>query len=283
MITPTRIGLVGLVLLSSSLVNAGPKNTGDICDSGDTCASNGRCLTRCCHPDLKQPDNVAECNSQGKIEKCKPGHTNTRQNGCTVELRCGSNFINSFGQPAKCNPQSEHSYCCNAWGWCGEGEANCDCPTCKDYRKKDEDDNNNDDDKYNTNDRGEDETDSADTSDCHDKICIDFTSGNQDHPAFQNMKEIYRYNTKFVKDKAKNNRYLYKSEDSSGKHKFAMWWKNGIWMVGEYDKKNTYKAWAYATSSEACPEEINYDWMYYYKWEKVFKPADKGMSVYHNC
>ena len=59
------------------------KAIGDVCDPEDTCAYDGRCLSRCCHPHLAMPDNVAECDQEGWQAKCKSGHEWVSGKGCT--------------------------------------------------------------------------------------------------------------------------------------------------------------------------------------------------------
>merc|ERR1719153_71268 len=39
-----------------------------------------------------------------------------------------------------CDPDAwanEKGPCCSSWGWCGNSDGHCSCPTCVDYRGKD--------------------------------------------------------------------------------------------------------------------------------------------------
>ena len=56
--------------------------TGEVCSPKDTCAYNGRCLSRCCQPNIAMPDNVAECNDEGWMESCKSGYEWVGGIGC---------------------------------------------------------------------------------------------------------------------------------------------------------------------------------------------------------
>jgi len=227
MLTFAKIGLVGLVLMSSKMANADPWIRDDYR----------------CHTDIKP-------------------------------------LKNSLEQIAECNTSSHF---CNKDGW-------CQLKTTKDTRDDD------DDTKDKANKPSQDETDSDDdvtnppstTSDCQSVICIDFTSGNRYHPAYMALGEIYRYDTKFVIEKKdQNGRNLYKSiakNDKKKKPKYAIWWKNGIWMVGDYEKRDTLTAFAVAQSDKKCPEEINYIWRFYRSYDNTFIDAGEGMSVYDkNC
>merc|ERR1712241_272722 len=210
------------------------------------------------------------------------------------DWRCGENFNNSLANPAECNPNPPNAYCCNAWGWCGDGKENCGCSTCKNYRKDYDDDANKqlNNDKHDTN--GADVVTSTTTttttaitttttttatnttilrSGCCDKIYINFARGSNNHQAPHDLYYLYGWNIFFVKDKEVDEENVYKSipanfkkPENSNKAKaktYAMWWKKGYWMVGEADKRGTYTALAYARSNKNCPEEINYDWMYF--------------------
>jgi len=213
MLTFAKIGLVGLVLLSSKMANA------------------------------NQLQEDYRCNADAK-------------------------------QPAECNPLTHF---CNKWGWCELHKKDDDDINDK-KKKKPRDETHSDDDVTDT---------PSTTSDCQSVICIDYTKGARYHAAYTALADIYRYNTKFViEEEGKNGRHLYKGiakDDEKKKPKYAIWWKKGLWMVGEYDKRNTLTAFAVAKSSEECPEKINYDWRYYYSYENAFKTAGEGMSVYGEC
>ena len=46
--------------------------------------------------------------------------------------RCGSNFPLLNGNPSECDPTSVY-FCCSKWGFCGNTDAHCKCPSCVDY------------------------------------------------------------------------------------------------------------------------------------------------------
>ena len=58
--------------------------TGEVCSPEDTCAYNGRCLSRCCQPNIAKPDNVAECNQDGWMASCKSGYEWVPGIGCDM-------------------------------------------------------------------------------------------------------------------------------------------------------------------------------------------------------
>jgi len=273
MLTFAKIGLVGLVLLSSKMADAetscpagaffDEKTSGCLpCVPGEYKSEEGESMC------LKCPDNKLTIQGAKSVEDCKDQWRG--------DYKCGVNDLNSLGQRAKCNPNWFHF--CNDDGWC--------------ERKKD-DDYDDTDDKAKKEKKDKDQTDSDDDvtnspsatsgADCKDKICIDFTSTHRHHHAFYTMKEVYNWNTHFVKDKeVKDGRNLYASIDKYGKkEKYAMWWTDGYWMVGEYEKRKTWSAFAYAKSEEKCPEEIAYDWKYFDG--SAWRSADQAMSVYDVC
>merc|ERR1711937_529405 len=50
------------------------------------------------------------------------------------DLRCGSDFPDSKGNPAECNPFDADGFtCCSPWGWCGSTADHCDCDDCVRY------------------------------------------------------------------------------------------------------------------------------------------------------
>jgi len=285
MFTLAKIGLVGLVLLSSKMTNAEPCPAGTFlnektsrctaCPLGEYDDGMRKCL--------KCPDNkFSDMEGAKSVEECK-GQV------WRLDWQCGEGILNSLGQEAMCNPNLPHF--CNEYGWCTKHEEDDD-NTVKEA-KKEKKDNTVKEAKKEKEDK--DETDSDDdmtntpstTSDCQSVICIDFTSGLRYHPAHIAMAEIYKYVTKFVKEKeGKNGKNLYKGialGDEKKKPKYAIWWNKGRWMVGDYDKRNTMTAFAFAQSDEECPEKINYDWRFYNSYDNAFKNAGEGMSVYGEC
>jgi len=286
MLTFAKIGLVGLVLLSSKMANA---EASESCLAGNFFDEKTK-VCRPCRPGEYQPKKgMKTCHKcpDNKFTHIAEGAKSVEDCIDEESFRCGPDFINALEQELKCNAKNPKGYCCNYWGWCGEGKENCECKNCTNYRKLPTTNYNNDSD--------QDETDSDDdktsatstTSDCQSKICIDYTTGLRNNPAHLAMTEIYRYDTTFVKEEDKNGRYLYKSiakDDKKKKPKYAIWWDKGIWMVGEYDKRYTLTAFAVARSDEKCPEKINYIWRYYQSYDKTFRDAGEGMSVYDvNC
>jgi len=270
MLTFAKIGLVGFVLLSSKMAIAVTCSAGTFFD-GKTCL-------QC--PDNKQFTNIKE--GAKSVEDCKGAE----------DYRCGKDFKNALEQELKCNAEDSSANCCTEWGWCDAGKENCedykkDQPP-KNQNKNDDDDDTVDEAKKEKKDKDDDKTNApSTTSDCHNEICIDFVSGQQYHHVFHILRDVYKYNTLFVKDKEeKNGRHLYKGIDWSDKKKkpkYAMWWKEGFWMIGQYKNSNTLIAFASAPSDRKCPEEINYDWSYYYSYENSWKNAGQGMSVYNEC
>merc|ERR1712115_483054 len=120
---------------------------------------------------------------------------------------------------------------------------------------------------------------SFDNNGCCSKVFIDFVKDDPYRPSYKDPKTSKLYESFFVKeDDGKN---VYKSETSS--NKYAMWWKNGFWMVGHYENKNSYTALAFAKSYNYCPEKINYDWEYFSSLDGTFRRAEGGLSVYHKC
>jgi len=272
--TFAKIGLVGLILLSSKMANAEECLAGNFFDE-DT----SRCLP--CRPGEYQPEK-----GMTKCLKCPDNKfTNIAVGAKSVEdckdeesFRCGGQFQNALNKSLECNPKNINAYCCNKWGWCGEGKKNCECDGCQDYRiqttpatKNDKDDDKDDDANQDS---------PSTTSDCHNTICFDFPRGEYDHPAFLVLKNIYRWNTKFVKDgEMKNGRNIYKSIENA-KDKYAMWWLNGYWMVGPNENRGKDSGFATAMSNEECPEKINYDWKYWDGYANSFRKAGRGMTVY---
>jgi len=128
---------------------------------------------------------------------------------------------------------------------------------------------------------------------CCSKVLIDFVEGFQHLGSVQDpyISKLYSASklylsaeskpTIFVKEDTKDGRYLYKAETSS--NKFAMWWEAGYWMVGQYAQRYKGTALAFAEGFEYCPEDINYTWKYFSHYDKKFYPANEGMSVYPYC
>ena len=52
--------------------------------------------------------------------------------GVRNDTRCGSEFPLEDGSPSKCDPDSA-IFCCSSAGYCGNTEAHCSCPKCKNY------------------------------------------------------------------------------------------------------------------------------------------------------
>lgn len=290
MLTYAKIGLVGLVLLASKMANAGT------CPAGTFSNVKTLVCTPCPAGSYQPDEGKNSCLPCPDKKSSLPGAKSKKdcKDLWLGNFRCGTEHPNELNQPAECNPNDPNAHCCNAWGWCGKGEENCKCEGCKNYKElpttnpnKDDDDDTDDDDDDKQKNRDIDESNNPSTTSdagCQDKICIDFTEGHRDHHAFAIMRDVYGWNTFFVKNKeVKDGRNLYTSIGKCGKmkNKYAMWWKEGYWMVGDYDKRKTWSAFAFARSEENCPEEIAYDWKYSYG--DAFLNADKGMSVYPNC
>ena len=55
--------------LGSAVVEIGHE-----CRSEDTCEGGGRCMVRCCHPNLANLDNVMLCDLEGWIRQCNSGY-----------------------------------------------------------------------------------------------------------------------------------------------------------------------------------------------------------------
>jgi len=130
-----------------------------------------------------------------------------------------------------------------------------------------------------------------DSTGCCPKIYIDFTRDSEDKQAYMDpyIKHLYPKNNweiTFVKDKEINGKHSYKSKIISKdpkKPEYAMWWKEGYWMVGQYRNRNTHTALAFAKSWENCPEIIHYSWKYYSYTEQTYHPAGQAMSVFDCC
>lgn len=270
MLTFAKIGWVGLVLLSSKMANAETCPAGKFfdeetpgclpCNPGEYQPEEGKNTCHKC-PDKKFSDQGAK-----SVEDCK-------DQWIKEDYQCHTKakpIIHPLGHwRAECNSSSHF---CNKDGW-------CQLITTQ-HKRDDADDT---DDKAQIENKDEDKVETDTDDDCQHKICIDFTQGYRHQGAFSILRDVYRWNTFFVKSKKmENGRSLYTSVDKSGKKdKYAMWWIDGNWMVGDYEKRTTWSAFAYAQSEEKCPEKIDYHWKYFDG--NTFKWAGKGMSVYNKC
>ena len=62
--------------------------TGEMCGPDDTCTGNGRCIVRCCRPEVALPDNVAECREDGCAKRCISEYEHVPGTGCVPKGKC---------------------------------------------------------------------------------------------------------------------------------------------------------------------------------------------------
>lgn len=272
MLTFTKIALVGLVLLASKMANAGVKYTnvtmGSSCEritTKEDCEDAAR--------ELRLSDTTAWEETNAKWPP-----------GCYVNVKY-LYFNKNSSATTKCNSLNMVCICKKSSDKFDEPKQDANDNHEKD--KTDEKDKN-DEHKKETNDVNE---KGKKDEGCCSKVIIDFVKGTKTYgPVVHSpTSDLYWSAVKggrvFVKEKEdeKSDRYLYMSKTDSSSKKYAMWWENGNWMVGHYDQRYKGRALAFAASYEKCPENINYNWMYYSSWGKTFEEAREAMSVYSKC